>query len=84
MAGKERFVRVICFRYEAPDKKAPLRYTRFAVLGSSWRRCATNSVNTGLIPGISSKQQDFYHSFGCGESLFYRFFAIYSPELMEE
>ena len=77
MAGKERFVRVICFRYEALDQKAPLRYTRFAVLGSSWRRCATNSVNRGLIPGISSKQQDFYHSFGCGESLFFIAFLQY-------
>ena len=36
---------------------------RIAVLGSSWRKGATYSVSTGLIPGICSKQQDFYHSF---------------------
>ena len=31
---------------------------------------ATYSVSTGMIPGICSKQQDFYHSSGCGRSLF--------------
>ena len=25
----------------------------------------------GSYPGVCSKQQDFYHSFGCGKSLFF-------------
>jgi len=59
-----------CSREIALDLECLFIYILMEVLGSSWRKRATYFVSTGFILGICSKQQDFYHSFCCGESLF--------------
>ena len=60
------------------DKKALLRYTIIAVLGSSWRKCATYSVSTGLSPEFVRSSKTFTTTSAVVKVFFYNpCFAIH-------